>query len=1061
MNDSVTNKKENEHFSAWCNGLSLPERLEAINFKSAQNQNINEQSWLHTEWESLPAFSKNPSLLKARLKKLNLNVQEFGILLNKKTVLDPTKLSLKWAETIDKLYNSPSDVKLTERIFKDYPKLKNVEFLKFSLPIIFNGIVILEQKLKSLEIEHAHVFDLNTLINSFLDNLLNQIARLTSRTLVLEMHNAKLTGLLKETTSESRFKEYLTLLSDKKFAFNLLLQYPVLARRLVLISDNWIDSTLEFSYRLVKDYSQIERTFTKNSRLGKFNGLGTHGGDNHRRGRSVFIVKFSSGKQVVYKPRSVSIEANFQKLLSWFNANSNKTNFKITKTLNLKHHGWVEFIDFKPCTNDQQLTNFYYQLGCLKAVLYALKATDFHYENFIAYVDQPIAIDLETLFNTGLSGSSNMNPYYSVLTIGMLPTKISDKVIDVSGMGADTKSMVLSDSWVNSQSDTITLGKAKRNLNKIQSNPGGITRSVSASNYIDDISAGFSHIYKLISKNIKVNTSLSALFNNFAGDKTRFVFKSTQDYMDLLWESYHPSYLKCGLLTSKLFDNLWNETDHNQAAISCIDDEISDLFNCDIPIFEGHINATSVLNSKGAETKQTLQKSPLEMVKDHLNNFSNNNLKVQLWLIKSSLNIKNKTHNNAVFKSNTLNHDLCAMNNSNDLLLAEQVGDFLIEISQQTNKSAMWNGQFYSGTECNFDHIGPTLYDGQLGVIWFLAYLSKVTNQNKYKTIANKGLNFYFTNHFKRQLNDTSIGLFSGIGAIVYVISHVKKILPNHDYEAYLNQIFDVLPNKIKEDQQLDIIAGTAGCLIALESLYKSNPSDELLTLCRLCGDKLVSQAHHIDQGISWKIKNQEFALAGLSHGASGISTALSRLSNLLDDDKYLKVAEQGIQFESSLLSKKYNNWLDLRIKDKEKRQCGWAWCHGAPGIALTRLELSQNNMLHNSNDLLDELELAVASTVSNSWPSDYSLCHGSFGNLDILSFIAEKTHNMQLKKDCSMSLFSAIQLWSSPHKTFKDFLRKTPALGLMTGTTGIGYSLLRHYVPEVVPNILAMQSPK
>ena len=74
MNDSVTNKIENEHFSAWCNGLSLPERLEAINFKSAQNQNINEQSWLHTEWESLPAFSKNPSLLKARLKKLNLNV---------------------------------------------------------------------------------------------------------------------------------------------------------------------------------------------------------------------------------------------------------------------------------------------------------------------------------------------------------------------------------------------------------------------------------------------------------------------------------------------------------------------------------------------------------------------------------------------------------------------------------------------------------------------------------------------------------------------------------------------------------------------------------------------------------------------------------------------------------------------------------------------------------------------------------------------------------------------------------------------------------------------------
>ena len=42
-------------------------------------------------------------------------------------------------------------------------------------------------------------------------------------------------------------------------------------------------------------------------------------GDTHRNGRSVMILTFSNGARIVYKPRSLAVEAHFQQLLGWLN----------------------------------------------------------------------------------------------------------------------------------------------------------------------------------------------------------------------------------------------------------------------------------------------------------------------------------------------------------------------------------------------------------------------------------------------------------------------------------------------------------------------------------------------------------------------------------------------------------------------------------------------------------------------------------------------------------------------------------------------------------------------
>ncbi|WP_278562838.1 DUF4135 domain-containing protein [Fischerella thermalis] len=51
-------------------------------------------------------------------------------------------------------------------------------------------------------------------------------------------------------------------------------------------------------------------------------------GDSHHGGKSVFILEFESGWQLVYKPRSLAVDGHFQELLLWLNQQGTHPPFK-------------------------------------------------------------------------------------------------------------------------------------------------------------------------------------------------------------------------------------------------------------------------------------------------------------------------------------------------------------------------------------------------------------------------------------------------------------------------------------------------------------------------------------------------------------------------------------------------------------------------------------------------------------------------------------------------------------------------------------------------------------
>src|SRR6202140_1970224 len=64
------------------------------------------------------------------------------------------------------------------------------------------------------------------------------------------------------------------------------------------------------------------------------------------------------------------------------------------------------------------------------------------------------------------------------------------------------------------------------------------------------------------------------------------------------------------------------------------------------------------------------------------------------------------------------------------------------------------------------------------------------------------------------------------------------------------------------------------------------------------------------------------------------------------------------------------------------------AWCHGAPGIGLARID-SLKYM--DDRETREEIQIALSKTLKSSSGMNHCLCHGDLGNLDILLHAAQR----------------------------------------------------------------------
>ncbi len=400
------------------------------------------------------------------------------------------------------------------------------------------------------------------------------------------------------------------------------------------------------------------------------------------------------------------------------------------------------------------------------------------------------------------------------------------------------------------------------------------------------------------------------------------------------------------------------------------------------------------------------------------------------------------------------------------------------KIGIQLCRDAIWSGNKCNWTGPSMEHLdnswktvqrsyGTDLYSGTAGIGYFLSYVYSLTDDAIIEKTALGSFNQAVAN--KEQIHPGArIGFYTGWTGIAYALQKCAPLLNRENFDKEAREIINVIIQCNLKESGIDILAGCAGAIPVLIS-QGNRQSEANLNFAKKIGSHLIDVAHKTDRGWSWDTlgnKSTAFAnnLTGFSHGTAGIGWALMELYQITKDEKYNEASQKAFEYERALFSEVYGNWPDLRSfdnapKTNEALYASFAWCHGAPGIGLSRLRaygLSHNPVCK------EEAEIAVKSTgnsISQMLQNgliNFSLCHGIGGNTDALIVGAEIFKDDELINHAKKIGEAGINLYSNSGTPWPcGIVGAGEAPGLMLGLAGIGYFYLRLYDRSNIPSIL------
>ncbi|MBY0523087.1 MAG: type 2 lantipeptide synthetase LanM [Gemmataceae bacterium] len=620
--------------AAWSRAATLAERVAASRPAAAASSNGDRADQRLREWRAQPPFASGFSF-DARLAALGLSEDEFLRLLGEPDEALRARFpeAPKWLLELASAYESSTDLE---------PEAAELyELLAVAEPLILAARERLRAGIDGLPRDAAGVlpFDPDAVERLLLAMLPDRLLPLLGRTLVLEMHIARLQGLLAGETPEDRFRGFAHYLGRRDVAVALLEEYPVLARQLVQTVNDWVTFSLEFLGHLCADAAQLRATFGAAEALVAIKG---DAGDRHRGGRAVLVADFASGLRLVYKPKSQAVEVHFQELLDWLNAKGAEPAFRTLNVLDCGDHGWVEFIQASGCESPGEVRRFYERQGGYLALLYVLAATDIHFENLIAAGEHPMLVDLETLFHRPLHGATDPGSQDSVLAVRMLPQRASfgdsTEVIDFTGLGG-TAGQVLpyaAAQWQGAGTDDMRMTHGRVEVSGADNRPTLQGADVNLGDYEEELTAGFIAVYRLLETHREELLADDGPLARFAGDPVRFLARTTQAYSVLLQQGCHPDYLRDAIDRDRLFDRLWVRVHETPSHAPLIGAELAELSRGDVPMFTTWPDSCDVYSGSGEYIANVFPECGLDLVCRRICRLGHADLARQTELIHAS-----------------------------------------------------------------------------------------------------------------------------------------------------------------------------------------------------------------------------------------------------------------------------------------------------------------------------------------------------------------------------------------------------------------------------------------
>jgi type 2 lantibiotic biosynthesis protein LanM len=1067
---------------AWCGALTLKERLQTLKTAPAPvpvalGYDASLAAKRLERWQQQRPFDAEETFAE-RLASEQLSEAELLRLLGEPITAVAERLAAPpaWLESLTRATTHPTPPVL--QFGHGEEAGSPVRFLHLVEPLLSQGLQKVRAGLWVLARGTAEQrpFDPQTIERVLLGMLPDQVLGLMYRTLVLELNVARLQGQLAGESPAARFNSFVERLKMPEVAAGLLKEYPVLSRQISQAVDQWATMSLEFMRHLCADWKAIKGAFRPGVRRDLLVEVSA-GGDRHHEGRTVIIATFASGWKVVYKPRSLQVDRHMQALLRWLNQRGATPPFRLLTVLDRGNHGWLEFVKAEACQSEAELQRFYRRQGAYLALLYALQATDFHYENLIAAGEHPVLIDLESLFHPRdyeraaqqAEESAGERMAYSVLRVGLLPQRLwgdaHSEGIEISGLGgaAGQKSPKPVPTLSNMATDEMQVVREYTHLEGGQNRPTLKGAEVEVTAYTEDLVQGFAGLYRLLVAHRDALLAPKGPLAAFAEDEVRVILRPTRLYGLLLQESNHPDFLRNALDRDRFFDRLWVEAVQRPALKRVIASERSDLWRGDIPIFTTRPTARHLWDSAGRCIHDFFHRPSLELVMDRLGQLDEPDLARQEWFIRASLTTLSLQAGHTQWRTYTPAPAESLVASEAFLAAARRIGDQLATLAfwGEGQQDATWIGLSLAfNRDWMLAPMGPDLYSGTAGMALFFAYLGHLTGEERYTTIAQAA-----RRTMQRQVDEgtdewLTIGGFGEIGGAVYTLTHLATLWQDETLLDAAVAIAGRIPAMLPNDSQLDVVGGAAGALLAVLGLYEKRPLAPIRDIAERCGAHLVARVTPMATGVGWLTPaSQGYALCGFSHGNAGIAAALFALAAVTGDDSYRETACAALAYERSQFVTASGNWPDLRhgeVGEHVDEHMMIAWCHGAPGVGLGRLR----TLAHYSDATIHaEIEAALSTTLNHGFGMNHSLCHGDLGNLDLL-LQAGLTLNDPRWQAHAAQQASAIYASIEREGLICGVPLGVETPGLLTGLAGIGYELLRIAAPAQVPSLLMLQPP-
>jgi hypothetical protein len=381
------------------------------------------------------------------------------------------------------------------------------------------------------------------------------------------------------------------------------------------------------------------------------------------------------------------------------------------------------------------------------------------------------------------------------------------------------------------------------------------------------------------------------------------------------------------------------------------------------------------------------------------------------------------------------------------------------EIAEQAiwhNGACTWFGVAPgAGPTPDYTSLAPDLYLGSSGIGLFLSALAARSGNEMLRETARAALRHALARAESMPIS-LRAGLYEGWTGVALAAVRAGKSLDDPTIVERGAELSCRLFDAASSTTEFDVIGGQAGAILGLLTLRTLLDEPLLLQEAVDLGDLIVASADRSGSSLAWRSRQQsgQAALTGLSHGAAGVALAQVELYAATGIERFADVARQAFAYEVRWFSPTEGNWPDFRGVARRgafqaPQRFAVTWCHGAPGIALSRLRARQ---VLGDDSYLAEAEIALTTTREavleemHAPGGPLGLCHGLAGNADILLCAARSLDSAA--PNFSLVNAAAVLIQDVARRQLRPMVMESP--GLMVGAAGIGYFLLRLTDPEL-----------